>query len=169
MYFFEDKKMAAIHDRFSRERETNNIREMSFSQLANIIEKVRTGNESAHIFDEESESFAGSDDFSIESPIVSAGQETTAFPFPKISEPPKPLPPLFTLEEERSIVRYVFHQNEEQFQTAVKETLGAQSWEDAAPTIDHFFLMNDVEPFTKEAILFTNRIQNRFAEQIKNK
>ena len=168
MYFFEDKKMSAIHDRFSREREINNVREMSFSQLANVIEKVRTGNEFAHIFDEESEPFAASDDFSPESPIVSAGQEETSFPFPKISEPPKPLPPLFTLEEERSIVKNVFHQNEEQFRTAVKEALGAQSWDDAAPTIDHFFLMNDVEPFTKEAILFTNRLQNRFGKQTKH-
>ena len=168
MYFFEDKKMPAIHDRFSYERETNNVREMNFSQIANIIEKVRTQNESAHIFDEESDPFAASDDFTLEAPIVSPSHRQTSFPFPKISEPPKPLPPLFTLEEERSIVKNVFHQNEEQFHTAVKEALSAQSWDDAAPTIDHFFLMNDVEPFTKEAILFTNRLQNRFGEQTKN-
>ena len=165
MYFFEDKKMPDIHDRLEHERETHNVREMSFSQLANLIEKVRTGNERASIFEDEGGTFVASDDFSSEAMLASPSDEDRSLTFPKISEPPKPLPPLFTLEEERAIVKNVFHQNEEQFRTAVKEALGAQSWDDAAPTIDHFFLMNDVEPFTKEAILFTNRLQNRFGEQ----
>jgi hypothetical protein len=168
MYFFEDKKMASIHERFSREREVNNVREMSFSQLANIIEKVRTGNEYAYVFSEDAEHVTAFDGLSLESPTLSTGYEESVSSFPKISEPPKPLPPLFSLEEERSIVKYVFHQNEEQFRTAVKEALAAQSWDNAALSIDHFFLMNDVEPFTKEAILFTNRLQNRFGEQTKN-
>lgn len=168
MYFFEDKKMVSLHERFSREREANNVREMSFSQLANIIEKVRTGNEYACVFNDEAEHVTAFDDLSLESPALSTGIEESVSSFPKISEPPKPLPPPFSLEEERSIVKYVFHQNEEQFHTAVKEALASQSWDDAALTIDHFFLMNDVEPFTKEAILFTDRLQNRFGEQTKN-
>jgi hypothetical protein len=165
MYFFEDKKMASFHERFSREREANNVREMSFSQLANIIEKVRTGNEYAYVFGEDAEHVTAFDELSLESPTLSTGFEEGVSSFPKIFEPPKPLPPPFSLEEERSIVKYVFHQNEEQFRTAVKEALAAQSWDDAALSIDHFFLMNDVEPFTKEAILFTNRLQGRFGEQ----
>ena len=87
----------------------------------------------------------------------------------KPAEPPKPTPPLFSLEEERTIIKHVFHQNEEQFQSAVKEVLTAATWEEAALSIDHFFLMNDVEAFSKEAILFTNRVQNRFSEGVKNK
>jgi len=79
------------------------------------------------------------------------------------------MPPLFSLDEERTIIKHVFRQNEEQFQAAVKEVLAASTWEEAALSIDHFFLMNDVEAFTKEAILFTNKVQSRFTEQEKNK
>jgi hypothetical protein len=99
-------------------------------------------------------------------PLVVKEAETT---LPKPSEPPKPTPPLFSLEEERTIIKHVFHQNEEQFRSAVKEVLAAATWEDAALSIDHFFLMNDVEAFSKEAILFTNRVQSRFSVGAKNK
>jgi hypothetical protein len=51
----------------------------------------------------------------------------------------------------------------------VKEVLAAATWEDASLSIDHFFLMNDVEAFSKEAILFTNRVQSRFSVGAKNK
>lgn len=176
MYFFDDKKMSAIHERLSREREANNVKEISFSQLVNLLEKIRTGSEYAHIFDEDAEPLPALDGVSLDSPTLPTAPGESTNSFPKISEPlnesslrPKPLPPLFSLEEERSIIKNVFHQNEEQFRATVKEALAAQTWDDAALAIDHFFLMNDVEPFTKEAILFTNKLQSRFTEQTKSK
>ena len=41
MYFFEDKKIGAMHERLSREREVNNVKELSYGQLVNLLEKVR--------------------------------------------------------------------------------------------------------------------------------
>ncbi|HTR81571.1 MAG TPA: hypothetical protein VMM58_08065 [Bacteroidota bacterium] len=168
MYFFEDKKIAAIHERLSREREVNGMKEMSSNQLVNLIEKVRTGDERAHLFDDSAEPLPAGDETTFDLPTLPAKREEPDFSIQEISEPPKPLPPLFSLEEERSIIKYVFNQSEEQFRAAMHEALAASSWDDAALTIDHFFLMNDVEPFTKEAILFTNRLQDRFSEKIRN-
>lgn len=165
MYFFEDKRMGALCDRLSREREVNNVKEMSFSQLVNLVEKVRTGDEHAHLFDENAEPLPASDDVSFELPTFPGVSDDLDAGQPSAAEPPKPLPPVFSLDEERSIIKHVFHQDEEQFRTAMQEALAATSWDDAAHAIDHYFLMNDVEPFTKEAILFTNRLQNRFSEK----
>ena len=161
--------MGAIHERLSREREVNNIKEMSYGQLVNLLEKIKTGNEHAHVYDETAEPMPALDDVSLDMPsLLSAVKESEVTP-QKPSEPPKPIPPLFSLEEERTIIKHVFHQNEEQFRAAVKEVLDATTWDEAALTIDHFFLMNDVELFSKEAILFTNRVQSRFGEGVKNK
>jgi hypothetical protein len=169
MYFFEDKKMGALRERLSREREVNNIKEMSYGELVNLLEKIQTGNEHAHVFDENAEALTAPDDVSVELPSLPPASQETEVMLQKPSEPPRPVPPLFSLEEERAIVKHVFHQNEEQFQSAVKEALAAATWDEAALTIDHFFLMNDAEAFSKEAILFTNRVQNRFTEAVKNK
>ncbi|MGA7160141.1 MAG: hypothetical protein WBZ48_04010 [Bacteroidota bacterium] len=169
MYFFDDKKMAAIHERLSRERETNNLKELSYGQLVNLIEKIQTGDEHAHLFDETAEPLPALDDVSLELPPLPPQTREPDVTFRIPSEPPKPIPPLFSLEEERSIIKHVFHQNEEQFRAAVKEVLAASTWDEAALAIDHFFLMNDVELFSKEAILFTNRVQSRFGEGVKNK
>ncbi len=169
MYFFEDKKIGAMHERLSREREVNNVKELSYGQLVNLLEKVRSGDEHAHVFDEHAEPLPALDDISLDMPSLSQIVQEEEMTTPKPSEPPKPTPPLFSLEEERTIIKHVFHQNEEQFQAAVKEALAAATWEDAALSIDHFFLMNDVEAFSKEAILFTNRVQSRFSEGVKNK
>jgi hypothetical protein len=165
IYFFEDKKMGSLCERLSREREVNNVKEMSFHQLVNLLEKVRTGDEHARLLDENSEPLPASDDSALELPIMPSSSDGVAVARQATTEPPKPLPPVFSLDEERSIIKYVFHQNEEAFRTAMVEALAATTWDEAALTIDHYFLMNDVEPFTKEAILFTNRLQDRFIEK----
>ena len=165
IYFFEDKKMSSLCERLSREREVNNVKEMSFHQLANMLEKMRTGDEHASLFDENSEPLPAGDDSALDLPVMPGVSERISVARQASTEPPKPLPPVFSLEEERSIIKYVFHQNEEAFRAAMTEALTAAAWDEAALTIDHYFLMNDVEPFTKEAILFTNRLQNRLLEK----
>ncbi len=162
MYFFEDKKMSAMYERLVREREVSNVKEISYGQLVNLLERVQTGDEHAHIFDENAEPLPAHDDITLELPALPVALKEVETAAAKPLEPPKPVPPLFSLDEERTIIKYVFRQNEEQFQAAVREALGASNWEDAALSIDHYFLMNDVEAFTKEAILFTNKVQSRF-------
>ena len=165
MYFFEDKKMPPAHQRLAQERDMHGRKELDFRRLANILEKVRTGDQYAHIFDEEDDLPSSGNDLSYEEETVPPEENYGYEPTRKSLDPPKPLPPIFSLEEERAIIKHVFHENEDQFHSAVDESLAAESWEDAAHSIDHYFLMNDVQPFTREAILFTNRIQGRFNEQ----
>ena len=165
IYFFEDKKLSQLSERLSRERDVNQVKEISLNQLANLVEKVRTGDEHAHLFDDTSEPLPAADDSAHGLPSLQSSSETIGEERLQPAEPPRPLPPLFSLDEERSIIKNVFHQNEEQFRTAMEESLASTNWEDAALAIDHYFLMNDVEPFTREAILFTNRLQSRFTEK----
>jgi hypothetical protein len=79
------------------------------------------------------------------------------------SETPAPQANIFSIDEERSMIRTIFNREEEAYQALLKKILESPSWNDAALIIDHYFTMHDVEPFTKEAILFTNRLQNYFA------
>jgi hypothetical protein len=47
--FFEDKKLNDIKERLEKERDQNEIADLSLRQLANYIEKVRTKNEDAEV------------------------------------------------------------------------------------------------------------------------
>jgi hypothetical protein len=47
--FFEDKKLLEIKNRLEAERDGKNVSDLSLRQLANVIERVRTGNNEAEV------------------------------------------------------------------------------------------------------------------------
>lgn len=81
--FFEDKKLNDIKERLEAERDGNSITEVSLRQLANVIEKVRTGNDAAEaVFPE---------DHPEEQPSSAPPEDVK----PEVEAPPeKPKPPV---------------------------------------------------------------------------
>ncbi|HTX18757.1 MAG TPA: hypothetical protein VMG34_08860 [Bacteroidota bacterium] len=165
IYFFDDKKMAPLCERLTRERDVVGNKEIGFHRLINLIEQVRTGDDHARLVNEDSEPLPAADETSAGLPGLEGREGSGAMEEEKRHEVPKPLPPAFSLEEERSIIKHLFRHDEAAFRAAMEEVLEAGTWDEAAHAIDHYFVMNDVEPFTKEAILFTNRLQSRFTEK----
>ncbi|MDD8018925.1 MAG: hypothetical protein PHP42_11170 [Bacteroidota bacterium] len=71
----------------------------------------------------------------------------------------------FLESEKRAIVKLVFKNDEAHYNSVVESITSSISWDDAALSLDHFFTMNDVDPFSREAILFTNALQSYFSNQ----
>jgi hypothetical protein len=157
MYFFDDKGMSAISDRLARARDEEDLKEIRFSRLVALIAEV-----GPVVLTTESGEAAFSN---FEETAPETGESSTDYSRQAVNNLPKPLSPLFSIEEERAIVKFIFNKDEGKFHATVEEILSSSTWGDAALAIDHYFTMNDVEPFSKEAILFTNLLQNRFNDK----
>lgn len=84
---------------------------------------------------------------------------------------PKPEPhinssDLLIPEKDRlNVVSSLFKNEESHYQATVQKILAQSSWDDAALALDHFFTMNDIEPYSRDAIVFTNALQSYFSNR----
>jgi hypothetical protein len=65
---------------------------------------------------------------------------------------------LFNEVEHELIVRKIFNRDEPAFLGAITEISMQGEWEDVAHYLDALYLVNDVDPFGAEAVLFTDRL-----------
>jgi hypothetical protein len=65
---------------------------------------------------------------------------------------------LFNEDEHELIVRKIFNKDEPAFLGAIMEISLQKSWEDVAHYLDALYIVNDVDPFGKESVLFTDRL-----------
>ena len=66
-------------------------------------------------------------------------------------------------ERERlSIVAGLFRNDESAYIALLNGILQYPTWEEASLALDHYFTMNDIEPFSRDAILFINALQTAF-------
>jgi len=68
----------------------------------------------------------------------------------------------FSKKEFARIVRKLFADDEQAFLGAIAEISLLPSWEDVAQYLDKLFLMNQADPFSKEAIKFTDKLITHF-------
>jgi hypothetical protein len=64
-----------------------------------------------------------------------------------------------------SIVAELFRNDESAYSALLNEIMQYQTWEEASLALDHYFTMNDIEPFSRDAILFINALQFTFTEK----
>lgn len=185
--FFEDKQLDDLKVRLEHERDANGVTDMTISELATIVERVRTGNEEAKI------------EASVQDLLPSlAGQEARNAELDRIiyqmdEEPsldaktPEPHPARPTPQEEQDsreaqrqaqhiddvysqiseadrklFVKRLFRRDEIEFRHALDELKKFRSWKEASHYLDRLFVMNDVDPFSKEAVRFTDHIYARY-------
>jgi hypothetical protein len=67
-------------------------------------------------------------------------------------------------EKDRSSIIHTLFKNETaSYQTIVQRILSLSSWEEAALELDHYFTINNIQPYSREAIVFTNALQSYFS------
>jgi hypothetical protein len=196
--FFEDKKLNDIKERLERDRDSNALSEVSLRQLADIIEKVRTGNDAAEtVFPEDHPEDPSANtpvaevkpqvevqpekpkppvrifsDFEEDLPVVTQEvariQETVGEPIGMDGSegPLVNLQSLFSPSEEKAFIKKVFHKDELLFREALDHLNQLASWHEASKYLQEMYMSNDVDPFSEEAILFTDKIQRRFLPTI---
>lgn len=94
---------------------------------------------------------------------------------PIVQEPPKePTVPerssdgfadahtLFSPADQKEFIRAIFKRDEVEFRNALDRFNTITDWKDASQFIEQLFIANDVDPFSEEAILFTDRVHSRY-------
>jgi len=199
--FFEDKKLNAIKERLEAERDSNGVSDISLLQLANLIEKVRTGDEAAEVSLPETQQEpkeappepiipqASQEMPTLEGEMSAAAEQKApvkvfsdfADDEPRPEEPSvqrdkegqralagdhpaemQDMHTLFSATEQKTFIRKIFRKHEIEFRLALDELNKIADWEEAARYLKEIFLLNDVDPFSEEAILFTDKIQSRY-------
>lgn len=186
--FFEDKHMLALKEKLEEERDQNGIDHVTVDQLAKLIKKhlaslpkQSLGSEHGPVEAPEGGAIEGEalDDGPREEVIVP--EEITdplpdsAVPATKAEEAGKPahspnklLPELpdvhalFDDTEIRVFTRRIFRKDSVEFRNGLDRLNTAATWLEASLMLDQIFLENNVDPFSKEAIRFTNKIYSRF-------
>lgn len=71
-------------------------------------------------------------------------------------------PELLDVTLERKVIKKIFHRDRERYQLAIERILGAASWKAACQVLDEVFIANDVDPYSRTAIRFTDAVYGRF-------
>jgi hypothetical protein len=135
IYFFEDKKVSTVAKKLTSLREQDHIN-ISYQELSELLKD-----------------FFVPQNFSLDDELAMPVQELQNKKTFPISLPDR---------ERQSIVRHIFNNDESQFVHIVEKILSSSMWDDASLALDHYFTMNDVDPFSREAIIFTNALQSHF-------
>jgi hypothetical protein len=203
--FFEDKKMISMKERLERERDQQELREITLPELANLIEKVRTSNDEAVAAVEEKPARKSGRTkkkpapepapVHVPKPVtlrpVEADQELfrpvatnegvreglTLLPsrelthelFEKKPEVPEVgIHRSFSEAEQKQFAKDIFANDEIAFREALDMLNIISSWEEASVYLDQLFIRNDVDPFSGEAIKFTDKVHLWFHPDSRN-
>jgi hypothetical protein len=70
---------------------------------------------------------------------------------------------VFTEEEQDRLIKKIFKNDKPAFLVLMMEISLAKEWEQAAHILDALFMNNDIDPFSEDAVFFTDRLCGRFA------
>jgi len=184
--FFEDKRLDDLKKRLELERDTVGVSELTISELATVVERVRTGNEEAKIEASVQDllpNLAGQEARNAEiDRIIYQMEDSTAPPGnPEVDESEKS-----ALEAKESpqgqtrsqssddvyaqisdadrklFVKKLFHRDEKEFRQALDVLMRLRSWQEASHYLDRLFVTNNVDPFSNEAVRFTDHVYARY-------
>jgi hypothetical protein len=62
----------------------------------------------------------------------------------------------------KRFVRSIFHKDDTAFRAALDDLNRFAAWDDASHFLDDMFVLQNVDPFSKEAVEFTDRVYTRY-------
>lgn len=136
-YFFDDKQLPALSEHMKSLRERG-IQTMQYDDLIATLQNTFLKKGSY---------------LEIESVPI----EQTSTPFRETLLIPE--------REKNSIIAALFRNNSQSYADTIHEIMAYQTWDEATLALDHYFTMNDVEPFSREAILLINALQSHFTNR----
>lgn len=167
--FFEDKRMAELQARLEIARDREGIAEVSLADLSVLIRDARG--------ETDAEELIAAPPIPVpvleqEIPAGPSEPEPVAAPEPVITTSRTPSAPvidiysLFSVKEQKMFVRKIFKKDEVEFRNALDRLNGLPTWEQAALVLDKVFSSQNVDPFSKEAVLFTDKVFSRYSTPV---
>ncbi len=168
--FFEDKHLDEIKARLEHERDKNRRTVMTLAELAAVLREVWIDPEGlepvleAPVSSEEP-TVETADDISLPSsePDLTAEKDMQVAPSDVVPSANLPdLQDLFSPSDVKRFIRSVFHKDDAAFHSALDDLNRFTAWEDASHFLDDLFVLQNIDPFSKEAVEFTDRVYARY-------
>lgn len=168
--FFEDKHLDEIKARLEFERDKNHRGVLTLAELAEVLREVWTDPEGSEppaalpdLFEEPSPEVI---------PVASSpmqGPEPTPTADVEVEQPAvissatlPDLQDLFSPSDVKRFVKSIFHKDDAAFRTALDDLNRFTAWDDASHFLDDLFVLQNIDPFSKEAVEFTDRVYARY-------
>lgn len=180
--FFDDKGLKSVTERLHKELQRN-VDEISFDDLSIILEDLRreigpfeteTLSAPTKATDEPltSEQIKHVREVSIELEtavsivkVDSQSVEQTQNGIKLGTKTPPELEPIENIiddDDEKRFIKKIFNKNENDYLNSLIEINNMSSWKQASVYIDEIFIMNEIDPYTPEAVRFTEVAYKRF-------
>ncbi len=187
--FFDDKGMTDIKERLDEERDRHSLHHVTMKQLAVLISDVRGPEEAVEA---ERKLVLPEPPAPVETPPQPSTTPKYEYDeyFEQKSKSParvsavrareqelKPEPPqavpaeaidiraLIDERKRKKFLKKIFKKDEAHYNTAIDSINSMKSWKEASVFIDEIFIMNDVDPYSKEAVRFTDLIYGVIIKQ----
>ncbi len=190
--FFEDKELTDLKERLELERDTNKLTHITLNELANIIERVRSGDEHAMApgmyhtpgLVSEVEPTDGNGERSSPPPeLVPAAEDQGAEKSDGHEKPPVEsentasttaarkvafvdLRTLLSNPDRKLFLKKIFSKDEVKLEEAIDQINEFPTWTEATHYLDSLFVAQGVDPFSPVAVQFTERVYARFHPQV---
>jgi hypothetical protein len=174
LVFFEDKHLTPIQQALEEKRDREGAEALTIDELADLIREVRGETTLQTEARETQEQPEASAEDVIQNERHASEGEPRGMPATAVSEqtapPPRAVvgPPLddlyasFTPAVQKLLVRKVFRKDEVEFRKTLDRLTKAATWEDASLVLDDVFQQNGVDPFSREAVWFTDLVYSHF-------
>ncbi len=162
--FFNDKGAENITKEFELERDLHRRMKFTINDVEIILKRFSKPIEIPTITTEQK----------IETPSLEGEISKPETIEPEIEEPqPKAtlkLPDLNSLLDEKmkeKFMKKIFKRNELKFQQAIEKLNSIDTWKEASAFIDSIFIENEIDPYSDEAIEFTDLVYRRYIPRVK--
>lgn len=168
--FFEDKHLDDIKTRLEFERDRNNRALLTLAELADILREVRPDPDEPDPAPEEPPVFEEPVAVGVFPEPTTSGEGRSVPPGSPSAETITGTPPrtlrdlhnLFSQSDTKRFVKSIFHKDDAAFRAALDNLNGFMAWEDASHVLDDLFVLQNIDPFSKEAVEFTDRVYGRY-------
>jgi hypothetical protein len=170
LVFFEDKGVDDVRKELETERDSEGRQVISLSDLEIVIARARkeevpvpiqhkpkTKEKKSHIrpAPPHAPPSAVQDPVAVEEPVV---VQKSVEHEPELEE----VYSLFAVKDQKLFVKKLFKKDEVEFRNALDRLNPIRTWKEASFVVDQIFTEQDVDPFSKEAILMTEKLFSRY-------
>lgn len=169
MKFFEDKRLRVLCEILEHHLTQRGILEVTMQQLEDILEEAHRSN---------AEAFRAEETFIKKETTQSSAAESVSTPHPSPSSPQQrdqstyditakranlpELQQLISEDDRKRFLKKIFRKDETHYATSLSELNSMTSWKEASIYIDKILIANDVDPYSNEAVRFSELMHRRF-------
>lgn len=161
--FFDDKRLRVITGALEQKLTRQNLLEVQMEQLQSALDEVCRSNPEALQPDEGFHRQEPPLKITLEHPPASQKKIIGTQPSPELQQPVlADLRELISRDDRKRFLKKIFKKDDVRYTSSVQALNAITSWKEASMYIDKILISNDVDPYSNEAVRFSEVVYQRF-------